>query len=130
MIQEIRIEMMTEGKKEGNHPNVKDLQTEEIDVIETGMLKDVKEAGHVTVNEVIKNILTEIVMNVEHLETRLGKIIRIAVDVMKERMMQIMNGAGEMAKKIQMKNHKKKKSQILHCQENLQKNPIKFMESS
>jgi hypothetical protein len=123
--------MMTGDKKDENHQNVKDLQTEEIDAIEIGMLIDVKKADPVHVIEAIKNILTEIVMNVDDLETRLGKIIRIVVEEMKERMMQIMNGAGEIkAKKIQMKNHKKKKSQILHCQENLQKHQIKFMELS
>lgn len=127
MIREINTEMMTEDRKDVNHRNEKDLQTEGID--ET--MIDVKKADPVhvivTVKETIKNILIEIVMNVDQ-KISLGKIIGIAVDEMKERMMQIMNGADEMPKMIQTKNHKRKKSQISHYQVNLPKNPIKFME--
>lgn len=126
MIREINTEMMTEDRKGVNHRNEKDLQTEGID--ET--MIDVKKADpvHVTVKETIKNILIGIVMNVDDQKTSLGKIIRIAVDEMKERMMQITNGVDEMPEKIQTKSHKRKKSQILHYLVNLPKSQIKFME--
>jgi hypothetical protein len=126
MIQEINTEMMIEGKKDVNHRNEKDLQTERID--ET--MIDVKEADpvHVTVKEAIRNIQIEIVMSIDDQETSPGKIIRIDVDGMKERMNPIMSGAEEMAEKIQTKNHKRKKSQISHYPGNLPKKQIKFME--
>lgn len=69
-------------------------------------------------------------MNVDDQETKLGKITGIDVEEMMERMMQIMNGVDVMDVKIQMRNHKKKKGQILHYQENSPKKQIKFMELS